>query len=58
MSKLLFSSDWHVRYDQPVCRNDDFLEVQKLVLEQIRDIALDNKHFERGGDKLSCELVE
>jgi predicted MPP superfamily phosphohydrolase len=41
--KLLLSSDWHIRTDNPICRVDDFQKVQLETLKQISKIALENK---------------
>jgi DNA repair exonuclease SbcCD nuclease subunit len=41
--KLIFTSDWHVRKDIPVCRKDDFLFLQKSTLTKIANIAFDNE---------------
>lgn len=50
--KFLFCSDLHVRSDKPVCRTDDFLDIQERVLKQIRDEALkeDIKYIIIAGD--------
>ncbi|MHC4574388.1 MAG: metallophosphoesterase [Planctomycetota bacterium] len=40
---LIFTSDWHVRYDQPINRKDNFLELQKEALIEIASIAKKNK---------------
>jgi len=37
--KYIFTADWHIRSDNPICRVDDFLDIQKKILLQIRDIA-------------------
>lgn len=43
MNKILCTDDWHIRSTIPVCRNDDFLKVQKETLLQIYDIAEKHK---------------
>ena len=37
--KYIFTSDWHIRTDKPVCRTDDFMETQKKVVGFIYDLA-------------------
>jgi len=41
-NKLLLTSDWHIRYNNPICRIDNFFETQKKVLEQVSEIAKGN----------------
>ena len=38
--KYLFTSDWHIRSNSPVCRKDDFFEIQKRSLETLSDISI------------------
>jgi DNA repair exonuclease SbcCD nuclease subunit len=40
--KILLTSDWHIRSDQPLCRLDDFQETQKKTLKEIRRIYVDS----------------
>lgn len=41
--KFVLSSDWHLRLDQLVNRNDDFFQTQYETIRQIRDTCLENK---------------
>jgi len=33
--KYILTSDWHIRYDIPICRKDNFLDIQENTLEFI-----------------------
>jgi DNA repair exonuclease SbcCD nuclease subunit len=37
--KLLLTSDWHIRADQPKCRKDDFMKTQMETLDFIYNLA-------------------
>jgi len=41
--KYIFTSDWHIRSNSPVCRKDDFFQIQKKSLEVLRDVSLQEK---------------
>ncbi len=41
-NKLLITSDWHIRSDTPICRTDNFQEIQIKTLKQISKIATNN----------------
>jgi len=62
--KLVFTSDWHIRSDQPICRSDNFWDIQEKTLKQINEIASKNNAsiinagdiFHRSNPKKSQEL--
>lgn len=37
--KYIFTADWHIRSDKPICRSDNFLDVQEKTLIQIAELA-------------------
>lgn len=44
--KIMITADWHLRDDVPICRKDDFWEVQKSTLKFINDMCVKNDiHF-------------
>ncbi len=43
--KFLCCSDLHIRYDRPVNRVDNFMDIQRATLEQIKFIAVEQEAF-------------
>lgn len=41
MKKYIFTSDWHIRSNAPICRKDNFFDMQKKTLQFIVDLAID-----------------
>lgn len=49
--KLLVTSDWHFRFDNPSCRTDNFFETQKSIINSIFDKAKETQfHIVIAGD--------